>query len=164
MMSLCGCDFQSACPRKNDEDSLHSANEDYAPEDHFRSRRPAKISGTVVDVHGALVPGARLTLSNPDTPNETRKTETTSEGSFEFDSLPAENIRLRSRPPASRRLEIEKVVVEKSELLNLDLILELDYPPNRRRGSGGPSCLTLPSGTQLSLCEQIRRSSASEII
>ena len=48
---------------------------------------PSSISGTIVDTQGALIPGARIQLSFPNTP-DTQQTLSTADGRFLFDHVP----------------------------------------------------------------------------
>lgn len=81
------------------------------------------VSGTVLDAQGAVVPGATLLLSKTGS-HEIRNTQTSTEGRFQFDSLADGNYSLKIEAIGFKSIVVTKVVVEKSELLNIDLILE----------------------------------------
>lgn len=81
------------------------------------------VSGTVLDVSGAVVPGARLLLSKEGT-HETTNSTTNDKGTFQFDSLADGNYSLKIEASGFKSLAVTNVVVEKSRLLNIDLVLE----------------------------------------
>ena len=78
------------------------------------------ISGTVVDQAGAVVPGASVTISNPNT-GLTRTTTTNEAGRFSFAAI----------PPATYRLEIQasgfKKVVSSSVQALVDSPIDLNF-------------------------------------
>jgi hypothetical protein len=82
------------------------------------------VSGTVLDVNGAVIPGARVQFSNEGT-HEVRSAQTTDEGRFQFDSLADGNYSLKIEATGFKSLVIEKVFIDRNKLLNISLILEL---------------------------------------
>lgn len=82
------------------------------------------LSGTVVDQAGAVIPGARVTVTNVET-KETRKTSTNTAGRFEFASLAAGNYSITVEAEAFRPYRVLNVNVEKDKLIDLNMILEL---------------------------------------
>jgi hypothetical protein len=82
------------------------------------------LSGTVVDQAGAVIPGARVTVTNVET-KETRKTSTNVAGRFEFASLAAGNYSITIEAEAFKTYRVLNVDVEKDRLIDLNMILEL---------------------------------------
>jgi carboxypeptidase family protein len=81
------------------------------------------ISGTVVDPVGAAIPGAKVTFTNHAT-KEAQQTNTNDAGRFEFSSVTAGDYSISVEMPSFKALEVKNVVLEKDQLLDLDLILE----------------------------------------
>lgn len=79
----------------------------------FAQTGTASVKGTVRDGNGAVVPGASVRLSNPNT-GFSREATTSDEGSFNFASV----------PPATYQLEVTAAGFKK--LLNQSLVLAVD--------------------------------------
>lgn len=84
------------------------------------------LSGTVVDTAGAAVPGAKVTATNTET-KERSQAITNDEGRFEFGVVPPGHYSIAINLLGFKPFEIKSVRVEKNQLLNLDIILELDH-------------------------------------
>ena len=82
------------------------------------------LSGTVVDQAGAVIPEARITVTNVET-KETRKTSTNAAGRFEFASLAAGNYSITVEAEGFRPYRVLNVNVETDKLIDLNMILEL---------------------------------------
>ena len=78
----------------------------------------------MLDVNGAVIPGAGVQFSNEGT-HEVRSAQTTDEGRFQFDSLADGNYSLKIEATGFKSLVIEKVFIDRNKLLNISLILEL---------------------------------------
>jgi hypothetical protein len=83
------------------------------------------VAGTVLDVNGAVIPGARVSIKKTGT-EETLNASTTDAGKFQFDSLADGSYSLKIELAGFKTLVIDNVTIEKSKLLSVDLILELD--------------------------------------
>lgn len=94
-----------------------------APSDQAES----SVAGTVLDMAGAVVPGARVLLARSGTP-EAMNSTTNEEGQFQLGSLAAGSYSLKIEAIGFKTVVIENVVIDKSKLLNIDLILEADSP------------------------------------
>jgi len=89
------------------------------------SDKVAKVlSGTILDPNGALVPGAKVTVTNIET-KETVQTSTNDAGRFELASLATGNYSILIELIGFKSLQITSIVVAEDKLINLDLILEL---------------------------------------
>lgn len=73
----------------------------------------SRINGTVTDQTGAAVPGARVTITNPNT-GYTRSVTTGSSGSYSFPSI----------PPATYRLEVEAANFNKAVANNVQALVD----------------------------------------
>lgn len=83
------------------------------------------VSGTLLDVNGAVIPGARVSIAKTGT-HETINSTTNDEGKFQFESLADGSYSLKIEAAGFKSHVIQMVQVEKGKLLNIDLILELD--------------------------------------
>lgn len=83
------------------------------------------VAGMVLDPGGAVIRNATVSIKKTGT-EETRNATTTDEGVFQFESLADGNYSLKIERIGFKNLIIENVVIDKSKLLNIDLILELD--------------------------------------
>jgi hypothetical protein len=118
---VCGLAFGQNPSSKNHKDSCTSqtkiTRQDLAPSE------ASFVSGNVLDVSGAVVPGAKILLTNLKS-NEARTTSTTSEGCFRFDGLNAGNYSLRIESPGFSAHVFEDIVLGISKSLNIDTTLE----------------------------------------
>lgn len=82
------------------------------------------LSGTVVDLNGAAIPGATVTVTNAET-KEIRTVSATDAGRFEFASLAAGNYSITIEASSFKTFNLLDVIVEKDKLTNIDTILEV---------------------------------------
>jgi hypothetical protein len=82
------------------------------------------LSGTVLDSQGAVIPGARVSIKKAGA-EDTMNATTTDAGRFQFDSLAEGNYSLKIEASNFKSLTIASLVVDKNELLNIDLTLEV---------------------------------------
>jgi hypothetical protein len=83
-----------------------------------------RISGTVTDSSGAVVPGATVTCAQVQT-RETRNALTTSAGVFAFPDLPIGQYTLEVKKPGFRLQRIEQVTLVTGQTLDLLLALQV---------------------------------------
>ncbi len=88
-------------------------------------RAVTSISGTVLDANGAVIPGAGVSIKKDGT-EETMNATTTDEGKFQFDSLAAGNYSLKIEKSSFKSLIMPSLVIDKDQLLNIDVILQVD--------------------------------------
>lgn len=81
------------------------------------------LSGTIVDPHGAVVPGATITLANPKG-NSKRQVSTNDAGGFEFAALAAGEYSITIELAGFKPFKIKNVVVEQNKLMKINVILE----------------------------------------
>jgi len=82
------------------------------------------VSGIVLDVNGAVIPNAKVSLKNASS-GETRTISTTSEGCFRFEGLNAGNYSLKIQSRGFKRV-LERIVLEKNQSLNLSTTLQIE--------------------------------------
>ena len=82
------------------------------------------LSGTVLDSYGAVIPGAKVTVTNALTTGIS-KTSTNDAGRFEFASLPAGKYSIKIEQPGFKTLQVKNINIEKDKLTKLDLFLQL---------------------------------------
>jgi hypothetical protein len=82
------------------------------------------ITGQVVDSTGAIVPSARVTLTNPAT-GQTTNVTTNEEGSYTFLSLTAGRYQVVAEKEGFRRAEATNVVVQVSTTTRLDINMQV---------------------------------------
>lgn len=82
------------------------------------------VSGIVLDVNGAVIPNAKVSLKNASS-GETRIISTTSEGCFRFEGLNAGTYSLKIESPGFKTYAYEGLLFEKNQSLNIDTTLEL---------------------------------------
>ena len=82
------------------------------------------ITGLVMDATGAVVPGARVTLTHPAT-GQTTTVETNSEGTYTFLSLTAGRYEVTADKEGFRKAQATNVVVQVSTTTRLDIKMEL---------------------------------------
>ena len=115
------------------------------------------LSGTVLDPIGAVIPGAKVTLTNADT-KEMRQTSTNDEGRFAFTFVEAGNYSVAIEAANFKRHRVTNVRVEKDKLINIDMILEFS---NETETVGilmaEPALIDTPPGTFIISGDLIRR-------
>jgi len=90
----------------------------------LKSDEATTISGIVLDVNGAVIPNAKVSLKNASS-GETRTISTTTEGCFRFEGLNAGNYSLKIQSPGFKRV-LERIVLEKNQSLNLSTTLQIE--------------------------------------
>ena len=115
------------------------------------------FSGTVLDPPGAVIPGAKVKLINPNT-KETRETSTDDEGRFEFAPVAPGNYSMTIESNGFKILEVTNLKVEINELTNIEMILE----PTLHGEVVGllmaqPRLIDTPAGTTIFDEEMIKR-------
>jgi hypothetical protein len=81
------------------------------------------LAGNVVDPNSAVIPGAKVTLTNVKTKAK-KSTLTDDAGRFEFASLAAGDYSVIIEFTGFKSLQIKSIIVEKDKLISLDTILE----------------------------------------
>ena len=82
------------------------------------------ITGQVVDASGAVVPAAKVTLTNPST-GQNVTVETNSEGAYTFLSLTAGRYEVIAEKEGFRKAQAANVIVQVSTTTRLDIQMEL---------------------------------------
>lgn len=82
------------------------------------------ISGAIRDTNGAAIPGAKVSITKSGS-NGVSTAITTSEGQFKFESLGEGNYSFKIEAVSFKNLVVTDVVLEKNQLLNLDMLLEV---------------------------------------
>lgn len=82
------------------------------------------ITGQIIDSSGAIIPLAKVTLSNPAT-GLRQTVETSSEGSYTFLSLTAGRYNITAEKDGFRRAEASSVVVQVNTTARLDIQMQL---------------------------------------
>ena len=82
------------------------------------------ITGTVTDTSGAVIPAAQITIRNTAT-NATYQTVTTGAGDYTGLNLPAGRYEVTVQSPGLRKLVRTDVVVNVSEVVRVDAVLEV---------------------------------------
>lgn len=100
------------------------------------------ISGIVLDVNGAVIPNAKVSLTNVSS-GETRTISTTSEGCFRFECLNAGTYSLKIESPGFKSFVYEDLLFKQNQALNIDTTLEL------AENSGTIGIITLPVRTSI---------------
>ena len=83
------------------------------------------VSGTVLDVNRAIIPGAKVLITNVGT-NEAWNTSTDAEGRFQYDSLASGNYSLKIEATGFKSHVVTNIILESNQSLNVDMILELN--------------------------------------
>src|SRR3982751_1796018 len=73
-----------------------------------QSNTTAALSGTVVDPTDAVVPGAAVTIANPETGFQ-RETKSDQAGFYRFDLLPPGDYDLRAEVPGFQRFALSRI-------------------------------------------------------
>jgi hypothetical protein len=94
------------------------------------------IQGTVTDPNGAVVPGADVTITSPDT-GLTRTTQTDSEGSYTVSELPIGTYQVTVKKAGFHDVTVKNVKVEVSTTTRADVPLPI---------SGGVDIVDIPAG------------------
>src|SRR5215813_3249032 len=82
------------------------------------------ITGQVADASGAVLPAAKVTLTNPST-GQTTTVETNTEGAYTFLSLTAGRYEVTAEKEGFRKAQASNVLVQVSTTTRLDIKLEL---------------------------------------
>jgi outer membrane receptor protein involved in Fe transport len=88
----------------------------------------ATITGRAFDPSGAIVPGATVTATNLET-GMMRKTETTSDGLYRFDSLPSGIYDLTLEASSFLKAEVKNIELEVGEQRDINFMLKLGGEP-----------------------------------
>jgi len=83
------------------------------------------VSGTVLDVNRAIIPGAKVLITNVGT-KEAWNTSTNTEGRFQYDSLAPGNYSLKIEATGFKSHVVTNILLESNQLLGVDMILELN--------------------------------------
>src|SRR5437773_1250901 len=94
------------------------------------------IQGTVTDPNGAVIPGAEVTITNPET-GLTRTTQTDSEGGYLVSELPIGTYQVTVKKAGFHDLTVRNVKVEVSTTTRADVPLLV---------AGGVDVIDIPSG------------------
>lgn len=89
------------------------------------NRDAPALAGTVLDPNGAVIPGARILITNLQT-KETNTTSSNEEGRFLLASVVEGDYSVKIEATAFKIHEVKNVFVEKDKLLNIDTTLEVD--------------------------------------
>src|SRR6266850_6531494 len=115
------------------------------------------VAGVVFDPNGAVVPGAKITITNQKT-RASRETVSDDEGRFKFSSLGPASFSLTITQNGFKKLELKSITLATKETVNLDLILMLDATTSVTMGIiADDSLLSTPPGTMILSGETIRR-------
>lgn len=83
------------------------------------------FSGTILDQNGAVVAGAKITITNRKT-KETYHTSTNAEGRFLIASIPPGTYDVIIKSPGFKNLEVTKISLAGKETANLEVVLLVD--------------------------------------
>lgn len=86
----------------------------------------AALKGTILDPHGAVVPGAKVKLINEATQVE-QETASNEEGAYRFDSLEAGNYTLKVKSPGFSGFESRNIILQSGEASNVNATLTLTW-------------------------------------
>ncbi len=84
----------------------------------------AGITGTITDPHGAVIPGASVTISNP-TASLTRVTMSNDEGVYQFQGLDAGTYNLRIEASGFKATEMKEIVLQSDTQQQVNPKLEI---------------------------------------
>lgn len=82
------------------------------------------ISGTVTDSNGAIVPGAKVTLTNIGT-NQAKTVTATNEGTFSFNSLEPVEYSVLAEAANFKKAVVERVKVDTAQFVTVNIVLEV---------------------------------------
>jgi len=94
------------------------------PAAHAQQFASAGIFGDVVDPQGAVMPGAKVTLTDVDR-NQDRTMSTNAAGEFSFPSIPVGRYRLRVENAGFRTFEQTDIVVQVNDNRKVDVVLQV---------------------------------------
>jgi hypothetical protein len=83
----------------------------------------AGIQGTVTDKTGAVIPGAKITITSLET-RRTQQTVASGEGFYRFSSLPPGKYKLIAERDGFKKTELESVTIGAEQLTGVDLTME----------------------------------------
>src|SRR5438270_2200486 len=89
-----------------------------------QARDTASLFGTITDSQAAVVPGARVTITNAAT-GLSRNTATDSNGGFVFPLLPVGSYNLSAEQTGFRRYERRNLLLQSNENVGVDVALEV---------------------------------------
>src|SRR5437016_9336002 len=89
-----------------------------------QARDTASLFGTITDSQGAVVPGARVTVTNTAT-GLSRNTVTDSSGGFSFPLLPVGSYNLTVEQTGFRKYERRNILLQANENVGVDAALDL---------------------------------------
>ena len=104
------------------------------------------ISGTVTDSNGAVVPAAKVTVTNVGT-NQSIVLTTSSEGSFTAVSLDPVMYSVKAEAPNFKRTLIERVKVDTATVATVNIVLELGTITEQITVESGMQTINTESGT-----------------
>jgi len=113
----------------------------------------SRISGTVLDASGAVVPRAAITLTN-DATGVSERQETTDAGLYSFPSVPVGVYTLKVEAPGFRTAVRGGVVLQVNTPLTLDVTLEVGAPTESVVVSASAEMLQTSSATLGNVVEQ----------
>ena len=102
----------------------------------------ATLNGTVIDPNGALVTGAKVTVTNPST-NDTRQTFTGNDGRYTVPNLPAGSYNVRVEAKGFSTREYKNVYLEVGRAVTLDAPLSVAKVGEVVVVQGGASAIEL---------------------
>ena len=104
------------------------------------------VSGTVLDLNRAIIPGAKVLIKNVGT-NEAWNTSTDAEGRFQYDSLAPGNYWLKIEATGFKSHVVTNIILESNQLLDVDMILELNGETVTVGIIGDPSAIDTSSSS-----------------
>lgn len=119
----------------------------------FAQTSTTRISGTVLDASGAVVPRATVTLTN-DATGVAERQETTDAGLYSFPSVPAGTYTLKVEAAGFRTAVRGGVVLQVNTPVNLDVTLEVGAPTESVVVSASAEILQTASATLGNVVEQ----------
>jgi len=81
-----------------------------------------RLTGTILDSHGAIVPGAKIVLTNQAT-GKTYDTESNNEGRILFGDLPVGTYKIAIKSLGFNKTEVTDVKIAAKEILKVELVL-----------------------------------------
>src|SRR5206468_9535649 len=102
----------------------------------------ATLNGAVIDPKGALVSGAKVTVTNPST-NDTRDTFTGNDGRYTVPNLPAGSYNVRVEAKGFSVREYKNIYLEVGRAVTLDAPLSLEKVGEVVVVNGGAAAIEL---------------------